>query len=227
MATINELTYSVREGIKEYSDDTEIDSRYILFLYNTKRSKYLRQDLNNYGKSVDNSIQQTFCVSLEKVSSNECDSDFGCSKILRSTKKLPRPIELHTKVAINKVKPIVRTSVPFNFVSKERIPYIGGSSFSRGIYSFIDPDGYLYVTSNSDISLLDCISVTGVFEDPLKLEEFGTCCNCNDNTVCFDPNISEYPLQSHYIDLIKNEIINELLITKSVREDKENDATDS
>ena len=50
MAKFNEIIYDVREAVKQYSDDSELDDRYIKYLYNNKRSKYLRQDLNNYSK---------------------------------------------------------------------------------------------------------------------------------------------------------------------------------
>lgn len=228
MAKISELLYDVREALKEYSDDSELDNRYILYLYNIKRAKYLRQDLNNYQKTVDNSIQQTFCIKLEEVSADECSVDLNCEKILRSTVKLPKPIELHSKVAINKVKPTTRTSIPFNFVTKERIPYMTNSPYSKAIYSFIDPDGYLYVTSKSNISLLECLTITGVFENPLELKNYKNCCDCTDTeSICFNEDTTEYPLQPHYIDLIKKEIVNELIVTKQIMEDKENDGENS
>ena len=227
MAKINELIYDVREALKEHSDDSEISNRYIIYLYNIKRAKYLRQDLNNYQKTVDNSVQQSFCIKLEEVSINECNVDTECDKILRTVSKLPKPIDIASKVAINSVKPTNRLSIPFNFVSKDRIPYLGSSPYSKGIYSFLDPDGYIYLVSKSNISLLDCISITGVFENPLDLQKYSNCCDCDDETVCFDEAITEYPLQPHYIDLIKKEIVSDLLVTKQVKEDIENDGEDS
>tara|TARA_R110002124_G_scaffold281430_1_gene455700 strand:- start:59778 stop:60461 length:684 start_codon:yes stop_codon:yes gene_type:complete len=227
MAKIAELTYSVREGIKEFSDDTEFDPRYIMFLYNLKRVKYLRQDLNNYQKSIDNSVQQSFCIGLEEVNANDCGIDINCNTILRSVKKLPKAIDTHTKPAINRVKPSDKLSLPFNFISKERMVYLNDSPFSKAVYSFLDPDGYIYVISKSDVRMLDCLHITGIFENPMELQNFSNCCNCDSPSVCFDDDTTEYPLQLHYIDLIKNEIIKELLVTKQIPEDKENNATDS
>jgi len=76
MAKFEELAYDIREAVKAFSDDTELDNRYILYLYNIKRAKYLKQDLNNYQKTIDNSIKQTFCLDLEVVSANECSLDY-------------------------------------------------------------------------------------------------------------------------------------------------------
>jgi len=54
MALIEEIIYDVREGIKEYSDDSEFSNEYILYLYNIKRAKYLKQRLDRLGRKFDN-----------------------------------------------------------------------------------------------------------------------------------------------------------------------------
>ena len=229
MAKINEIVYDIREALKEYSDDSNLDDRYIIFLYNVKRSKYIRQDLNDFGKSIDNSILQTFCEPLIEVSSDECDPQLTCDTILRTKNKIPKPIDLHIKPAITTIKPVQKLGLPFNFTTKNRIPYLIGSKFSKGIYAFLDPDGYIYVTSKSDIFLLECITVTGIFTNPLDLENYGTCCGCDDsnNTPCFNEDDTEYPLPDRYIDLIRGEIINELAGLNNIKEDNTNDAEDT
>lgn len=229
MAKLNELVYDVREAVKQYTDDSELDDRYIKYLYNTKRSKYLRQDLNNYLKTIDNSIQQTFCVDLEEVSVNECSVDADCETLLRTKVALPKPLELHSKTAITKVKPATKISVPFNFVTKERIVMLEGSNFPNSIYAFLDVDNRIYLYSKSiDYKLLNCLNITGVFENPLDLANYKDCCDCDDvvNNSCYDENTSEYPLQPHYIDVIRMEIIQELIGLKQVLEDKDNNTND-
>jgi hypothetical protein len=226
MAIFKEIIYDVREALKEYSDDTELDNRYIKYLYNIKRAKYLRQDLNNYNKTVDMSIKQTLCLSLSLVDGDECGDD--CPKLLRSDRPLPKPLELHSKVAITSVKPTTRISVPFNFISKEKIAYIEGAQFATGLYSFIDTDNYMYVYSLSDAyKLLNCLTVTGVFENPSDLSSYPNCCDCNEgDNSCYVEDENEYPLQPHFIDLIKSEIVKELAISKQMPEDTENNAHD-
>jgi len=227
MAKLEEIVYDVREALKEYADDSELDNRYIVYLYNIKRAKYLRQQLNNYQQKTDISIQQTFCLSMELVSGDECNGD--CPKILKSTQPIPIPLELHSRVAITSVKPTGRTDIPFNFTTKERIPFLEGSLFSRGIYAFLDVDNHIYATSLSNAyKLLSCVTVTGVFENPLDLKDYKNCCDCNQESedICFDELNSEYPLQPHFIDLIKNEIVQELAGLKQIPEDRENNSTD-
>ena len=225
---LDKLIFDVREGIKAYSDDDEVSDRYIIYLYNIKRVKYLRQDLNNHQKSIDNSILQTLCLAVEEVSASECNVDYDCKKILRTTLKVPTPIDLHIKSGITKIKPTNRLAVPFSIISKEKVPMLDGATFKSSLYAFIDTDEYIYIISPDEESykLLECVTITGVFEDPLELGNYNDCCNCGTPTPCFDELESEYPLQPHYIDIIRAEIINDLLKVKQIREDKENDSND-
>ena len=225
---LKKLIYDVREGVKEFTDDSEVDNRYIIYLYNIKRVKYLRQDLNNHQRTIDNSILQTFCLSLEEVSSNECSVNYDCQTILKSKQPIPTPIELHIRTGITKIKPTNRLAIPFNIINKDKVPYIDGASFKRGLYAFIDTDEYIYIISpdKESYKLLECITVTGIFEDPLELSNYQNCCDCSTPSVCFDELETDYPLQPHHIDTIRREIINDLLQIKQIREDKENDSTD-
>ncbi len=226
MAKVNEIIYDVREALKQFSDDSEISDRYILYLYNNKRSKYLRQDLNNYLKTADNSIQQSFCISIEEVSVNECSISFDCETIMRTTTKIPTPLELHSKTAITKVKPSIKIALPFNFISKEKAYYLEGSKFPNSIYSFLDVDGYIYLYSKSPVAkLMECINITGIFENPSSLSDFREGCS-DTSPSCFNEAISEYPLQPHYIDLIRKEIVQDLMNESQNKEDKTNNSTD-
>lgn len=227
MAKVNEIIYDVREALNAFSDDYEVDDRYILYLYDIKRAKYLRQDINNYQKTIDNSVKQTICLGMEEVDGNECSIDYSCGTILRSKQSIPRPIEAHTKVAITKVKPVTRIGVPFSFISKDKAPFIENSPFPNALYAFLDVDNYIYVYSKSEsYKLLDCITVTGVFEDPTSLSTYSTCCNCEESSACFDINESDYPLQPHYIDVIREEIIKDLIRSMQIPEDKVNNSID-
>jgi hypothetical protein len=226
---LEKIIYDVREALNQYSDDNEIDSRYIIYLYGIKRAKYLRQDLNNFNRSIDNSIQQQLCLKMEEVSINTCGLDFECDTILRTTQSIPKPLELHTKTSIVNVKPTNRVSIPFNFVNKSRIYYLEGAEFPNSLYAFLDTDNYIYVYSkNEDFKNLECLTITGIFEDPLELKNYKNCCSCKPDLAnqCFDEMTSDYPLQPHYIDLIKNEIVNDLIKKLQIPEDKTNNSID-
>jgi len=224
---LNKLIYDVREATKEYMDDTEVSNRYIAYLLNIKRSKYLRQELNNMQRTTDSTTIQTLTVKLEEVDSSDCGLQGVCEKIMRSCKKLPDPLALHTKNGITRVASLNKMSKPFNFVTREKVIYAQDAPFPNSIYTFLHDDGYLYVTSqNNAINLLECISVTGVWEDPTDLSRFSVCCSCEENnSACYNED-SEYPIQPHLIDGIRREVIAEILQMKQIPEDKENNGED-
>lgn len=225
---LSKIIYDIREATKEYIDDTEVDDRYLIHLLNIKRSKYLRQELNNMQRTTDSNTIQTLAVKLEQASAQECNLDLSCDTILRTCKKLPDPLQLHTKTGIIRVASIDRLSKPFNFVTREKAIYAPDSPFPNSIYTFLHDDGYLYVFSNnSSINLLECVSITGIWEDPTALSNFTTCCECNEkeDTSCFNID-SDYPIQPHLIDVIRQEIILEILRMKQIPEDKENNSND-
>lgn len=225
---LENIIYDVRESLKAYTDDSEISNEYIIYLYGIKRSKYLRQELNNYQRTTDISVTQTLCLGLERVSVNECGLDLDCATIVRTKRPIPQPLELHIKSAITSVKPTERISIPFNFVTKQKAIYSKHSPFNRAIFAFLDNDKYIYLISEDEtLNLLECLTITGVFENPLDLANYTNCCSCTSNSLpCFDEMTTNYPLQPHYIDLIKNEIVNELIKKLNIPEDTKNNSVD-
>ena len=222
---LNKIIYDIRTAIRDTVDDSRFSDRYILHLFNLKRSKYLRNDANNLQKLIDNSILQKFCIELEEVSINDCNFDYECGTIMRTKKKIPIPLELHLKTAITEVKPSTKITKPFNFLTRERAIWSKHSPFAESIYSFLDTDNYIYLISQSDtVKLIECITVTGIFEDPLELKNYKNCCGCKDAEVCFDDSKTDYPLQAHHIDAIRFEIIQSLIGTLNIQEDQINDA---
>lgn len=222
----NELIYDVRENLKQYMDDTELDDRYIIYHYNIKRAKYLRQELNNFQRTVDISNQQTLCLELEEVPSTQCGTAYNCATILRTKKPIPKPLELHTKSAITSIKSVERLDIPFNFVSKDKAVYQQYAPFNKAVYVFLDDDMRLYFVSKLEtLKFIECITVTGVFEDPLDLANYNNCCGCPESKPCFSED-SEYPIQAHMVDLIRNEIVNMLTNREQIIEDRDNDAND-
>lgn len=225
--TLDKIVYDVREGLNQFSDDSEISDEYIIYLYNIKRSKYLRQELNNFNRTFPLSVQQKLCIEMEEVSANECNQELECEKIMKSTKPLPKTLELHTKSSLVNVKPTNRIALPFSFINKERITMLEGAPYSKSIYSFLDSDGHLYIYSkNEEYKFIECLTVTGIFEDPLELINFKDCCKCEEPSPCYDEMTSDYPLQPHLIDLIRNEIIQQLVAKLQIPEDKTNDSND-
>lgn len=225
MSTIKELIYDVREVLNQYADDSNLSDRYILHLWNLKRSKYLRNDLNNLQKTTDISTTQTLCLEVEEVSAEQCGINYSCDTILRTVKPIPKPLELNLNPAIISVKSILRLDKPFNFVTKAKALYSNNAPFKNGVYVFLDDDLRLYFVSGmSELkAFLECITVTAIFENPDELKNYFNCCNCETPAQCFDDDIDQYPIPAHHIDSIRNEIVELLLNKFKFPEDKVND----
>lgn len=222
------LIYSVREAVKEFTDDSELDDRYITHLLDIKRAKYIRQDLNNFAKPIDNNIIQSLCIPLVETSAFDCDIDIECNLLLRSKYKIPNTFITSTKNAILTVRSINKLEKPFLFIDELRLPFVNYAMFPNKIYTFLGSDNYIYVFSNdTSFKLLDCVLIKGVFESPVDLIGLETCCeDCTETNTCFTYE-SDYPLPSHLIDVVLQDVKNELLNIKKVPEDRTNDATDA
>jgi len=222
--TLNKIIYDVKESIRQYVDDSTIDDRYILYLINNKRSKYIRQDLNNYNKSPDDSIKQSVCLTLQKTTANECGLELDCDIIYRSMDPIPTPIDLHTKPAITRIAPVNIISKPFTFTTRERASNHMESRFNNIPAAFLHTDSHVYIVgADNALRLLNKINVTGVFEDPMELAKYKN----KDGDPCFDEDNYNYPIQPRYLDVITTEIAQQLIGSKTIPTDNTNDSKDN
>lgn len=221
MATLNEIAYSIFEKLRpEISDDDAVSLRQIKFDVQNYRALFLRNELNK-NRTIDSDVEQTLCVDLEEVNPSDCCVEVGCSLILRSTKTLPKTIEMHNKQAITRVGPVDKTTKPFSFVDYSRVPYVGSGRYNKhNVYSFLH-DGYVYLTSNDKkVNFLKKAVVRGVFEDP---EEVANYTDCNTGEPCYTDN-SEYPIKGWMIPSIEEAILQKYLPTIQLPEDNSNDS---
>lgn len=223
---IDKIIYDIREGVRQTVDDTEISDRYILHLININRSEQIRRLLNNLQRVTPVTVTQSFCIEMEEVSANSCGIFNGeCDTILRSKEKLPNPLELHTKLAITSVRPASKLSKPLIFTSRERAFFTQHSPFKNTLTSYLDTDGYLYVIGKKIThKLIDCLTVTGIFEDPLELSKFKDCCNCETSTSCFDIETMDYPVPAHLVISIRETVIRQIIGSLQIPSDTINNS---
>ena len=226
MATVKQVIYDVKESLNKYSDDTEYDNRYILYLYNLKRAKYLRQLLDDKTRGIDKILIQSLCLEFEIVDKGLCDLEVGCT-ILKSKKPLPKLLEVRNRNTLISIQPSVALAKQFKIVDYTQASYILDRPYSNGIYATVDTDGHILLISNNDEhKLITCLYVNAVFETPSDLENYINCCNCETEVeACFEED-SIYPAPSFIIDLCRDEIIKLLLGTKEqIKEDIDNNST--
>lgn len=225
---LDKLIYDVREGVSQYQDDSLITDDYIIYLLGTFRSKILKNQLNNYQVIINPLTQQTLCLELEEVPVFECGIEFGCDTIIRTVRPIPLPLKSHLGLAITSVRTVDRLSIPMKPIQPESAPYHLKGKFNNSIYYFVGTDLKIYfVSKNTMLNLLDCISITGIFADPLELEEYSNCCNCEDSdeTKCFDIYESNYPADPDLADDITRYVIEKLINKLQTPTDNNNNAT--
>lgn len=227
MATKLEVIYDLKELLKKYGDDSEYDDRHLMYLYNTKRAKFLRQLLDDKTRGFDTILQQSLCLEFEEIDKGLCSLEVGCT-LLRSKLPLPQLLQVRNRSTLISIQPSVMLSKQFKVVDFIQASHILDRPYSNGIYATIDTEGYIYLFSNhEEYKLIECLNVIGIFEDPSELENYKNCCNCeNIQESCFDED-SKYPAPSFLIDTIRDEILKLLITTKEqIKEDKDNNGDD-
>lgn len=224
--TVSKMIYDVKELLNKYSDDNLYEDRHILYLYNLKRSRFLRQLLDDKTRGIDNILIQSFCLSFEQVSASLCGVT-SCETVMKSTKPIPKLLEVRNRDMLISIQPSIITSKSFKLIDVSQVSTILDRPYSNGIYAFTDDHGYVYLFSKHDeYKMIDCLFFRGVFEDPSDLEGYKNCCECENTENCFTED-SVYPAQSFLIDTIRDEIIKLLIGTKEqIPQDKDNNSDD-
>lgn len=225
---LDKLVYDVRESVSQYQDDSLITDDYIIYLLGTFRSKILKNQLNNFQVIINQLTQQTLCLELEEVPVFECGIEFGCDTIIRTVRPIPLPLKSHLGLAITSVRTVDRLSVPMKAIQPEAASYHLSGRYNNSIYYFIGTDMRIYfISKNKMLNLLDCISITGIFADPLELEDYSNCCGCDDSeeTQCYNIYESDYPVDPDLADDITRYVIEKLVNKLQNPTDSVNDAT--
>lgn len=229
---INKIVFDIRERLSLYQDDSNITNEYLIYLIGIYREKMLKNEMNNYQTIVSPLNTQSFCMPLEEVSAFTCGMELDCETIVRTKFPIPNPIKYLGGVGITAVRLADRRSKPLAKIDREAVPYFLHAKFRNGIYYFIDSDMHLYFLSKNDcINFIPCVYITGIFSDPLELEDFNfECVDCNEGETtpkCYDPLESDYPLTGDLVTDVVGLIQEMLTSSLNISEDKHNNADDT
>lgn len=223
--TTEEIIYSVREAIRQHSDDSEITDRLIMFEFALQRAVYLRNEYNKMNRTIDEDYKQQLCMELEIAPIEDC----GCTPntdcyALRTKEKLPEVLEMHNKDGITRIGPANnKYKWGFSYVPYNRFLLVGNGKYDKDrIYATRLNDDKIYIKSSNPLfKTMTHISVTAVFENPQEAANF---VDCNTGDACFDWDKSNYPIKNHSMSYITEMVINKLVRTLQLPEDKVNDA---
>ena len=224
MATLNKIIYDILEDVSSHHliDDFDIDDRQVIYKLNVQRALWLRNEYNKPGRTIDPFVTQSLgCVELELADSSECpDLPTGCS-ILRTKCEIPKPVELHNRMAITKVGSVDKLNYFFSLVSYEQAIFSGNGKFNgKSIFAFVLNNRMYFKVNSAQAKMLRRVSIRGIFEDPEMLKDF-----CDPNgTACFSKD-DDYPVSAWMIPFIQEQVVNSFLKSFQVPEDNSNDAS--
>lgn len=219
--TIREIIYNIRHLIKDNkSDDLKFTDRNLEFMVNYIREKLIVQHLQKNRSVSSNIVQDLGQIPLVKVDTAEGAIATG-NYILKSTVRIPQPIELDQKDLITYVGSIDRQAPAIPFKTKAEAYWMKQGKYScKQAVSYLH-DGYLYITNHPNANL-KWIHAEGVFLNPRDVHRFK---RPNGNP-CYNPDTDQYPISGRMLDML-NSIIKkqELDLYFQIAEDTSNDAS--
>lgn len=181
----------------------KIDNRQIIYWINEQRALWLKREYNQIRPPQHNELQSLYNIEMEVID-NENTLGIVNKTLLRSKKTIPRTIQYNLSDGIRYVSGTKLLSNKLNYVSKNDMLYKGNGIFNRKrIYAFKDND-YLYIKYgiNTDKSrIVKHVTIQGVFENPLEVDEF----NNLSNYIRF--GLSEYPVSESFLPFIEEQIL--------------------
>ncbi len=225
MKSLNEIIYSIKENLRDYSDDTDITTDHLRYLVDVYRSFFIRRDLKKFHNPIsEDIIQDLGCIEMELSDPSECcDIDTGCT-VLRTKQKIPAPMQTYMGDSLTRIGPINKIKSNFSHVSYRRAIYSGNGSFnSLSVFAFY-LNGRIYLKlgpENREGRHLDLINARGIFESPREVGKFTKC----SGEPCYSDD-DPYPVKSYMIPMIEEKILQVVSQKLSTPEDDQNDAQD-
>ncbi len=208
------------------SDDSRLSNRHIYNKMLTVRARLISQEAKKKQKVSQWNYQTIPCIEMIKVPSHQCPClpPLGCD-ILRSKYKLPEPLTGLSGELIEWVRTIEK-SIKIDYISINALNSQKGNKYTNKKLQYFIEDGYLYISTPTKLKV---VSMRGLFEDPLEVEDFiGYCDECEDCNKCRDYMENDFPLDNDMIDTLIEMIVNEVVILFSQNiEDSTNNTRDN
>lgn len=207
------------------SDDSRLSNRHIYNKLLTVRARLISQEAKKKQKISQWNYQSIPCMQLVKVPTSECPClpPTGC-EILRSKYKIPKPLSGLSGNLIQSVTTIDR-SIKINEITLNAIKSLGGNKYSKATLRFFIENGYLYISTPTNI---EYIKVIGLFEDPIEVKQYENYCEeCKECDSCIDYGEEEFPIDDDMLDTLLELTIQELVILfGQAQQDLTNDSND-
>lgn len=186
--TLNEISYMILELIRQghIVDDEDLDLRIIYKFLETKRVEFIRSQIERRYRMSPNCTQE-LTLDVTPVVIN--------SERYLIAENVPSFLNTRFGLAIETISTDTYKNIMFKHVSSVELPYVGNGRFNKGIvYGAYDHGKMVFKSKNFESLLINRISVVGVLNDPTQHPDF-------------DPDVTEYPIDSDGIEYIKKEAL--------------------
>jgi hypothetical protein len=227
MATYNEIAYDIIELLKnnQISDDVDISLEHVLYHVNNQRALWLRNEYNKPGRKIDQHLVQDLgCLKIIEVDAAECCSISTDCIALRTEKKIPALIELHSGPALQRVGPINKFALPYPVVTGVVATFNGHNKYTKHMLQAVFMNDYIYlIIKDPALANLEYINVRAIVANPADMAQFK--CDLN-GTACFSYD-DEYPINNWMIPYVKEQIIQQFGMSIQLPKDNDNNAKDN
>ena len=203
-AVIATVKHSIAD-LGPISDETSFSNRELYFLLLRFRSAIISQKMRDRNSTVSRYNYQTIeCLTLEDVPPGECPCFPTDNKTFKRT-KLAIPKTIGNILSV--ISP--GNDITYNYIQWDAIQDLRTSRFeaekNKPVYTIkTTKDGaYLYLYNDKHGEL---ITVTGIFENPLEVQNFPDCEGNIDN--CFSPLDQEFIIDPELLPVIYDMLLN-------------------
>lgn len=212
MSTVASNISALRGIIKQVQDDSVYTDKFLYSLLSSAKARLLRQKLDRGKLSEFNWV--TFCITLEKAKSHNCDCiPVGCD-VVKSIHEIPRVLNGRYRDLI-RIETLGGKLIPYRTeeqVLNEVEDDILGTSLKWTMRS-----RELIIFNNTD---LKAVQVTSVPEDISQWSDIHTCVDSSGNpTNCFDIFKSDFGLDEDLTIPAYKMVLELLRIPLSLQED--------
>ena len=214
MTTYREAIYMCLDLLKGISDDFTYTEEHLAYLLDKYRALLLKQAYGNDPKKhVPYSNYQTIEVTVNTESTT--------SKYFKSEEPVPTLMF----IGIPRITTDDYYNVNFEFVSRERLPFVGNNKFIKNIcYTAVNENGFLCVKPHEVMPISEdgnlTVKLTAVFENPREV--------AYNNSILegIDVLDSFIPLEETLISTLIEVVVKTLVSSAYRPEDSNNNAKD-
>jgi hypothetical protein len=227
MASYNEIAFDILELLKnnQISDDVDISLEHILYHLNNQRALWIRNEYNKPGRKIDQHlIQDLGCIKIIEVDAAECCTISSDCIALRTEKKIPALIELHSGPALERVGPVNKLEPPYSLSSSNVASYKKYNKYTGNDIQALLLNDYIYLIIPNPLQQnLEYINVRAVIANPADWINF-KCDSTGTNCFSYD---DEYPINNWMIPYIKEQILAQFGMSLQIPKDEDNNAKDN